>query len=80
MKIKTLKKRKDFVLSNKFGEKSFKKNFILQKFSPPDQTNFDLMLDLVFFTILFNHSKSILANEIIKIDKLLGNLILKLIM
>ena len=43
MKIKTLKKRKDFVLSNKFGEKSFKKNFILQKFSPPDQTNFDLM-------------------------------------
>ena len=43
MKIKTLKKRKDFVLSNKFGVKSFKKNFILQKFSPPDQTNFDLM-------------------------------------
>ena len=43
MKINTIKKRKDFVLSNKFGEKSFNKNFILQKFSPPDQTNFDLM-------------------------------------
>ena len=43
MKIKTLKKRKDFVLSNNFGKKFFKKNFILQKFSPPDQTNFDLM-------------------------------------
>ena len=43
MKIKTIKKRKDFVLSNNFGEKSFNKNFILQKFRPPNQTNFDLM-------------------------------------
>ena len=43
MKIKTLKKRKDFVLSNKFGQKTFNKNFILQKFSPPDQNNLDLM-------------------------------------
>ena len=42
MKIKTLKKRKDFVLSNKFGEKSFKKYFILQKYSPSDQ------IDLMF--------------------------------
>ena len=43
MKIKTLKKRKDFVLSNKLGQKSFNKNFILQKFSLPDQNNLDLM-------------------------------------
>ena len=43
MKIKTLKKRKDFVLSNKFGQKSFNKNFILQKFSSPDQNNLNLM-------------------------------------
>ena len=43
MKIKTLKKRKDFVLSNKFGHKSSNKNFILQKFSPSDQNNLDLM-------------------------------------
>ena len=43
MKIKTLKKRKDFVLSNKFGQKFFNKNFILQKFSPTDQNNLDLM-------------------------------------
>ena len=43
MKIKTLKKRKDFVLSNKFGQKSFTKNFILQKISLPDQNNLDLM-------------------------------------
>ena len=43
MKIKTLKKRKDFVLSNKFGQKSFNKNFILQKFSLPNQNNLDLM-------------------------------------
>ena len=43
MKIKTLKKRKDFVLSNKFGQKSFNKNFILQKFSPADQNNLDIM-------------------------------------
>ena len=43
MKIKTLKKRKDFVLSNKFGQKSHNKNFILQKFILPDQNNLDLM-------------------------------------
>ena len=43
MKIKTLKKRKDFVLSNKFGQKFFNKNFILQKFSPSDHNNLDLM-------------------------------------
>ena len=43
MKIKTLKKRKDFVLSNKFGQKSFNKNFILQKFSPLDVNNLNLM-------------------------------------
>ena len=43
MKIKTLKKRKDFVLSNKFGQKSFNKNFILQKFSPTDQNNLNLL-------------------------------------
>jgi ribonuclease P protein component len=43
MKIKTLKKRKDFVLSNKFGQKSFNKNFILQKFSLTDQNDLDLM-------------------------------------
>ena len=42
MKIQTLKKRKDFVLSNKFGKKIFNKNFILQKFSPPDCTILDL--------------------------------------
>ena len=38
MKIQTLKKRKDFVLSNKFGKKIFNKNFILQKFTPSDCT------------------------------------------
>ena len=38
MKIQTLKKRKDFVLSNKFGKKIFHKNFILQKFTPSDCT------------------------------------------
>ena len=41
MKIQTLKKRKDFVLSNKFGKKIFNKNFILQKFSPQDYTILD---------------------------------------
>ena len=43
MKIKTLKKRKDFVLSNNFGQKSFNKNFIVQNFSPSDHNNLDLM-------------------------------------
>ena len=42
MKIQTIKSRKDFVLSNKFGKKIFNKNFILQKFSPPDCTILDL--------------------------------------
>ena len=41
-KIQTLKKRKDFVLSNKFGKRIFNKNFILQKFSPSDESNLDL--------------------------------------
>ena len=42
MKIQTLKKRKDFILSNKFGKKIIKKNLILQKFSSLDQTNLNL--------------------------------------
>ena len=42
MKIQTLKKRKDFILSNKFGKKIIKKNLILQKFSPLDQTTLNL--------------------------------------
>jgi len=32
MKLQTIKKRKDFVLSNKFGKKISNKNFILQKY------------------------------------------------
>ena len=32
MKLVTLKKRRDFVLSNKFGQKTFNKNFILQEY------------------------------------------------
>ena len=31
MKIETLKKRKDFISSNKFGKKYYTNNFILQK-------------------------------------------------
>jgi ribonuclease P protein component len=31
MKIETLKKRKDFISSNKFGKKFYTNNFILQK-------------------------------------------------
>ena len=42
MKIQTLKKRNDFVLSNKFGKKILNKNFILQKFSPSDCKILDL--------------------------------------
>ena len=46
MKIQTLKKRKDFVLSNKFGKKIFNKNFILQKFR--QSGNIDLNLKFGF--------------------------------
>ena len=42
MKIQTLKRRKDFVLANKFGKKIFNKNFILQKFSSSYNTSLDL--------------------------------------
>ena len=33
MKLQTLKKRKEFVLSNKFAKKIFSKNFIIQKYT-----------------------------------------------
>jgi ribonuclease P protein component len=36
MKLQTLKKRKEFVLSNKFAKKIFSKNFIIQKYSNLD--------------------------------------------
>ena len=37
MKLQTIKKRKDFVLSNKFGKKISNKNFILQKYQQIEQ-------------------------------------------
>ena len=52
MKIQTLKKRKDFVLSNKFGKKIFNKNFILQKFTPSDCT-------ILYLTFGFTATKKI---------------------
>ena len=36
MKLQTLKKRKDFILSNKFAKKVFSKNFIIQKYTNLD--------------------------------------------
>ena len=36
MKLATLKKRKDFVLSNKHGQKTHYKNFILQEYCNPN--------------------------------------------
>ena len=36
MKLVTLKKRKDFVLSNKHGQKTNDKNFILQEYCNPN--------------------------------------------
>ena len=36
MKLATLKKRRDFVLSNKHGQKFFSKNFILQEYCNPN--------------------------------------------
>ena len=37
MKLRTLKKRKDFIKSNKFGKKYFSTSFILQKYTYPNQ-------------------------------------------
>ena len=36
MKLVTLKKRRDFVLSNKHGQKTHNKNFILQEYFNPN--------------------------------------------
>ena len=42
MKLQTLKKRKDFILSSKFGTKFHSNNFILQKYKDAEQKNTDL--------------------------------------
>ena len=42
MKIQTLKKRKDFILSNKFAKKFNGNNFILQKYKDPEQKKANL--------------------------------------
>ena len=42
MKIQTLKKRKDFILSNKFAKKCHGDNFILQRYKDPEQKNSNL--------------------------------------
>ena len=43
MKLVTLKKRRDFVLSNKHGQKIFSKNFILQEYYNLNMLHHDLM-------------------------------------
>ena len=43
MKFVTLKKRKDFVLSNKYGQKTHNKNFILQEYYNPNISDQGLM-------------------------------------
>ena len=43
MKLVTLKKRRDFVLSNKYGQKTHNKNFILQEYCNPNMSEQRLM-------------------------------------
>ena len=43
MKLVTLKKRRDFVLSNKYGQKTNNKNFILQEYCNPNISDNVLM-------------------------------------
>ena len=43
MKLVTLKKRRDFVLSNKHGQKTYKNDFILQEYSNPNISDQGLM-------------------------------------
>ena len=42
MKLQTLKKRKNFILSNQFAKKCHSKNFILQKYKDSEQKNINL--------------------------------------
>ena len=42
MKLQTLKKRKDFILSNKFAKKIYSKNFIIQKYTNSDSIDLNL--------------------------------------
>ena len=43
MKLVTLKKRRDFVLSNNHGQKTYTKNFILQEYYNPNISDQGLM-------------------------------------
>ena len=43
MKLVTLKKRRDFVLSNKHGQKTYNKNFIIQEYYNPNISDQGLM-------------------------------------
>ena len=43
MKLATLKKRRDFVLSNRYGQKTYNKNFILQEYYNPNIADKGLM-------------------------------------
>ena len=43
MKLVTLKKRRDFVLSNKYGQKTYNNNFILQEYRNPNISDQGLM-------------------------------------
>ena len=43
MKLVTLKKRRDFVLSNKHGQKTYNNNFILQEYCNPNISDQGLM-------------------------------------
>ncbi len=43
MKLVTLKKRRDFILSNMHGQKMHNKNFILQKYCNPNISDKELM-------------------------------------
>ena len=47
MKLVTLKKRRDFVLSNKHGQKTFTKNFILQEYCNPNMLDQGLMFGFI---------------------------------
>ena len=43
MKLVTLKKRRDFVLSNRYGQKTNNKNFILQEYCNPNLSDKELL-------------------------------------
>ena len=75
MKLVTLKKRRDFVLSNKHGQKTHNKNFILQEYCNPNISDQGLMFG---FTATKRIGNAVKRNRIKRKLKAITQKILKI--